>query len=121
MAKMTKVEVGIFNEDKESEEAIRWILEKARDLFKDNKELILRNTMLCPHIKLQALTMTTILPSYILLTDSLVSMAMVFDSYDKFIEQQECERLIRYLVLYRKERGEESGGKRSKTKGGKET
>lgn len=93
----------IFNEEKESEEAIRWVLENARDLFKDNKELILRNTILCPHIKLQALTMTTVLPSYILLTDSLVSMAMVFDAYDKSIENQECERLIRYLVLYRKE------------------
>lgn len=95
----------IFNEEKESEKGIKWVLEKARDLFKDNKELILANPTLCPLRQLQALTMTIVLPSYVELTMTLSSMAMVFEFADKPIAHKECERLINYLVLYRKEGG----------------
>lgn len=92
----------LFNQEKESEGTIKWVLKRARDLFKDNKELILSKQLFCPLRQLQALTMTIALPSYIELTDSLTSMAMVFECSDKLIEQKECERLITYLVLYRK-------------------
>lgn len=97
------MEETIFNTEKESSEVIRWVLKRAKDLFKDNKELIVSNQILCPIRQLQALTMDIVLPSYIELTNALTSMAMVFEFNDKTIAKEECERLIRYLVLYRKE------------------
>jgi len=97
------MEETLFNKEKESEESIRWVLERAIELFKDNKELILSKSILCPLRQFQALTMTIMLPSYVELTNALSSMCMVFEMADKPIEQNECERLIRYLVLYWKE------------------
>jgi len=91
----------IFNTDLDSEKAIKFTLERAKDLFLDNKELIVKNPILCPVRQLQALTMGSVLPFYVELVMTLAAMKTVFDFNDKFIEAQECERLISCLVLDR--------------------
>jgi len=96
------MEDALFNKEVESEKNIRWVLKRARELFKDHKELILQNPILCPLRQLQALTMMTVLPSYVELTNSLVSMVMIFENNNKPIAQEECERLIGFLILHRK-------------------
>ena len=98
------MEDTLYNKEVESEENIEWVLKRARDLFKDNKELILSKRLLCPLRQLQSLTMTTILPSYIELIDTLVSMSIVFEYNNKPIEKEECDRLVKFLFLYRKEK-----------------
>lgn len=97
------MEESLFNVEKESSKSIKWILKQAQNLFKDNKNLILSNPILCPIRQLQALTMNFVLPSYVELTNSLASMAMVFELNDRLVAKKECERLIQYLVFYRKE------------------
>ena len=92
----------IWNTEKESGKVIRWILERAKDLFRDNKELILRNKLLCPIRELQALTMDIVLPSYVELVTALAAMKTVFDFFYKSVDANECERLIHYLIFGRK-------------------
>jgi len=94
----------IYNQESESEKNIKWVLKRARDLFKDNKELILSKQLLCPLRQLQSLTMTVVLPSYIELINTLVSMSMIFEYNNKPIEREECDRLVKFLFLYRKEK-----------------
>ena len=96
---------------KPSKEAkvIRWTLKRAKDLFIENKELILSNRIFCPIRQLQALTMNIALPSYVELVTALASMKVVFDFLDKSIDAQECERLIHYLVFGKREVREEVG------------
>lgn len=95
---------SIFNTEKESERTIKWVLKRAKDLFKDNKKLIIGEPLLCPIRKLQALTMSfPVLPSYVELADSLTFMSMVFGFHNRTIEKKECERLLAYLVLHLKE------------------
>ena len=48
---------------------------------------------------LQALSMGIVLPSYAELTNSLTTMATAFEAAMMSVEEEECARLIHYLVL----------------------
>ena len=92
----------IFNTDRSKEEAIKWTLGRAKELFIENKKLIIGHCKITGFRTLQALTMDIIvLPSYTELVDSLTTMSMAFESAMMTVEAEECARLIRYLVFYK--------------------
>ena len=92
----------IFNTDLDSEKAIKFTLKRAKELFMDNKKLIIKNPILCPVRQLLALTMSIVLPSYTELVMALTAMKTVFDFFYKSVDANECERLIHYLIFGRK-------------------
>ena len=92
----------VFNTDKSKEEAIKWTLERTKELFLENKKLVIEHCKFVGFRTLQALSMDTIvLPSCVELVGSLTTMSLAFQSSSKSVEEEECARLIRYLVFYK--------------------
>ena len=91
----------LFNADRSKDNAIRWTLNKAKELFVENKKLIISK---CINFRpLQACTMNLLLPSYMELADFISIMIVIFENNKKLVETKECERLLSYLVLYKGE------------------